>query len=112
LFWRTVAVDLKDIDPGLGEGGADAGGGSRIAVHTRGQQSWRVAAPGMENAVTPGAAAGIGSAWFGRQAWIVNRVLLALVADTPVADATLQDSRGDHKFCHVQIALRGKFAQQ
>ena len=66
----------------------------------------------MENAVTPRAAAGIGRAWFGGQARIVDRVVLALVADTPVADAALQDSRGAHEFGNVQRAPRGALAEQ
>jgi hypothetical protein len=66
----------------------------------------------MENAVTPRAAAGIGRAWLGGQARIVDRVVLALVADTPVADAALQDSRGAHEFDNMECTPRGELAEQ
>ena len=66
----------------------------------------------MENAVTPRTAAGIGPAWLGGQARIVDRVVLALVTDTPVADAALQDSRGAHEFGNVQCAPWGELAEQ
>src|ERR1035441_10868331 len=89
---------MQDLDARLCEDCVDTHRGACIALHACGQQSRGVIPPGMNDAVTARTAPGIGRALFSGQPRIMNRVLLALVADAPVTYPPLQDSRCDHEF--------------
>jgi hypothetical protein len=87
---------------------ADTFGSLPVALHPGGKQPGRVTAPGMKDVVAAGAAPRIGRTRSSRQPRIADRVVLASVADAPLAYPALQDSLGGQQFNGMHGAFWGQ----
>ncbi len=88
----------------------DAVRGLPVPLHPRGENPGSVAAPGVKDVIAASTSLPIGRIRHGRQAWVVNRVALALVADAPLTCPAIKRGRiatsSTGCMAHVGASLR------